>query len=210
MTKGREKFPYPIVLVLFHSETPWEHIPLMDDLIEIVPGMKTGLLDYLLILVDISPLKRGQFKGHPVLQVVLELLQLGSKREIAENFERVMEGLTVVKDDPRMGGWLPSLGLYAMSVEEIETEQVEKAFSKVVNKEEAHRMATTTAEKLMIGGEVKAGRNMVLTVLRKKFEKVPKAIEDAVLAMSDPIALESMHEHAIDSNTLDEFATVLK
>jgi hypothetical protein len=34
-----------------------------------------------------------------------------------------------------MGGWLPSLGLYAMSVEDIDAEQVEKAFSKIINKD---------------------------------------------------------------------------
>ena len=58
-------------------------------------------------------------------------------------------------------------------------------------------------------GEVKAGRNMVLKALRKKFKRVPKHIEQAVLSMSDSIALESLLEHAIDSDTLDEFATAL-
>ena len=58
-------------------------------------------------------------------------------------------------------------------------------------------------------GEVKAGRNLVLKALRKKFKKVPKEIERSVHAMSDPIALESMLEHVFDSNTLDEFATIL-
>jgi hypothetical protein len=205
-TKGREKFPYPIVLILYHGTVPWERIPEMDDLIEIVPGMKTGLLDYLLILVDISPLMRGQFRGHPVLQAVLESLQLGSKGELADNFERVIERLAAVKDDPRMDYWLPSFGLYAMSVEEIEAEQVAKAFSKVVNKEEAHKMATTTAEKLLTKGKAEA----VLTIIRKKFKKIPKEIEETVLAMSDSIALESLLEHAMDSDTLDEFVTALK
>jgi len=63
----------------------------------------------------------------------------------------------------------------------------------------------TTAEELMVKGEAKA----VLTVLRKKFKKIPKEIETAVLTMSDPVALESLLEHALDSDTLDEFATVL-
>jgi hypothetical protein len=58
-------------------------------------------------------------------------------------------------------------------------------------------------------GEIKAGRNLVLKGLRKKFKKVPKEIERSILAMSDPIALESMLEHVFDSNTLDEFAAML-
>jgi hypothetical protein len=51
---------------------------------------------------------------------------------------------------------------------------------------------------------------MVLKAIRRKFKQVPQEIEDAVLAMSDPIALESLLEHAIDSDTLGKFATALK
>jgi hypothetical protein len=47
---------------------------------------------------------------------------------------------------------------------------------------------------------------MVLTALRKKFKQIPKDIEEAVLAISDPIALESLLEHVFNSDTLDEFA----
>jgi len=209
LTKGREKFPYPVVLCLYHGTAPWEHVPEMDDLIEILPGMKTGLLDYLLIFVDISPLMREQFRGHPVLQTVLESLQLGTKGELADNFERVIGRLLVVKDDPRMGGWLPSFGLYAMSVENIKAEQVEKAFSKIVNKEEAHKMAQTTAEKLWIEGGTETGRKMVLAFLRGKFGTVPRDIEDAVNQMNDPIALESLLARTANCKTLDEFAEEL-
>jgi len=210
MTKGREKFPYPIVLVLFHGTAPWEHIPEMDDLIEIAPGMKTGLLDYLLIFVDITPLMRGQFKGHPVLQTVLESLQLGSKGELAKNFEPVMERLLVVKDDPRMGGWLPSLGFYAMSVDDIDMEQIAKAFSKIVNKEEAHKMAQTTAEKLWVGGEIKAKAEAILIVLRERFKKVPKATENAIRQLRDPVALDSWTAYAVSCKSMDEFVAALK
>jgi len=79
-------------------------------------------------------------------------------------------------------------------------------------------MARTTAEELWIGGkaegraegEAKAGRNMVLTALRTKFGKVPKEIEKGVLGMSDPIALESLLAQVIQSDTLNEFADLLK
>jgi len=195
--------------VLYHGTAPWEHIPEMDDLIEIAPGMKTGLLDYLLIFVDITPLLRGQFKGHPVLQTVLESLQLGTKGELADNFEQVIERLLIVKDDPRMGGWLPSLGFYAMSVDDIDMEQVAKAFSKVVNTEEANRMAQTTAEKLLIEGEAKASRELILAILRERFGKVPKNIERAINQMNDPIALKSLAVRTASCKTLDEFTEEL-
>jgi len=44
--KGKGKLPYPIVIVLYHGKIPWKQLFEMDDLIETVPGAKTGLLDY--------------------------------------------------------------------------------------------------------------------------------------------------------------------
>jgi hypothetical protein len=182
----------------------------MDDLIELVPGIKTGLLDYLVIFVDISEWSQDQFKGHPVVQALLESLQLASKHTLAANFDRVMERLKSVKHDPRIYDWLISFGLYAMAVDEIDAEQVEQGFSKVINKREAHKMSMTTAEKLLIQGEaegrVKAGRAMVLRALRAKFRTVPKAVEKSIHQKNDPIVLESLLERAIQSDTLKEFA----
>ena len=212
-TKGKRKLPYPVVVVLYHGKVPWEHLPTMDEMIEMTPGVKTGVLDYQLILIDVSVLSAEQFKGHPVLQAMLEALQLASKKKLAAEFSRVIDRLTAIKNDQRIKGWLQSFARYAMSVAKIGTEQIVQAFSKILNEREANTMAMTTAEELLIKGEAKgraeAGRNMVLTALRKKFKKVPKGIETAVLAMSDPVALESLLEHAIDSDTLEEFATVL-
>ena len=56
----------------------------------------------------------------------------------------------------------------------------------------------------------KGQATMVLAAIEKKFKQIPMEIEESVLAMSDPIALKSLLEHAIDSNTLDEFAEALK
>ena len=72
--------------------------------------------------------------------------------------------------------------------------------------EEREEVAEARGE---VRGEVKAGRNLVMKALRTKFKRVPKRIEEGVLAKSDPIVLESLLEHVFHSDTLDEFATVL-
>ena len=59
-------------------------------------------------------------------------------------------------------------------------------------------------------GKAEAGRNMVLTVLRARFKRVPKDVEQAILAISDPIALESWAAQAATCETLDEFAEALR
>jgi len=206
ITKGQEKFPYPIVIVLYHGTTPWTHVPEMDEMIEFVPGMQTGLLKYTLILIDISPLMQEEFVGHPVLQVVLEMLQLASRGELEAHLDRVMARLKSVSDDPRIYNWLVSFAQYVLSTTTLEREQVATKFSQAINKKEAYDMVMTTAEKLFTDGETKAWRKAVLKALRTNFGKIPQDVEEAVLSKNDPIVLESLVERAIDSKTVEEFA----
>ena len=75
-------------------------------------------------------------------------------------------------------------------------------------------MTRTMAEELILEGETrgiaKGEAKMVINALRTRFKRVPKDIEKAILAMSDSIALESLHAQAIQSDTLDEFAEGLR
>jgi len=213
ITKGKEKLPYPVVCVLYHGKIPWKHMPKMDEMIDTAPGAQVGLLDYPLILIDVSELKPEQFQGHPVLQAVLESLQLASKGRLVAEFDRIIDRLAAVKKDRRMKGWLRSFARYAMSVAKIGSEQIVKAFSKILNKREASDMAKTTAEELLIQGraegETKAKREMILEFLRGRFGKVPKDIERAINQMNDPIALKSLAARTANCKTLDEFAEEL-
>ena len=76
-------------------------------------------------------------------------------------------------------------------------------------KERVKTMIKSIFEEKVDEGVAIGQAKSVLTALRKKFKKVPKHIEQAVLAKSDPIVLESLLEHVFDSNTLDEFAEML-
>ena len=81
---------------------------------------------------------------------------------------------------------------------------------KLVFQDKEQNMIKTIFEEREDIGIAKGKAEAVLLVLRTKFNRVPKNIETAVLAMSDSIALESLLVHAIDSNTMDEFAEALK
>jgi predicted transposase/invertase (TIGR01784 family) len=80
--------------------------------------------------------------------------------------------------------------------------------------DEAHQIylhdLATDMEEAHEKGKAEGKAEAVLRVLRKKFKSVPVDIEEAVVAMSDLIALESLLDHAIDSVSLDEFATALQ
>jgi predicted transposase/invertase (TIGR01784 family) len=212
--KGKEKLPYPVVVVLYHGTTAWQSVPDMDDLIDIIPGVESGLLKYTLILIDISVIPPEEFVGHPALCALLETLQRTSEGKLIANFDRIIDYFRSVKNDSRAKGWLRSLARYAMSVAKIGTEHIAKAFSKILNEREANKMAMTTAQELFLEGETKGkveGKaETVLTFLRAKFDKVPKGIEKTIRQKTDPVALDSWAAHAARSKTLDEFATVLK
>jgi len=112
---GKGKLPYPVVIILYHGTVPWDRIPTMDEMIDLVPGARTGLLDYHLILIDISKLKRGEFKGHPALCAMLETIQRGSEGILTEEFDRIIGYFVSVKDDHRTKDWLHSIGKYRSS-----------------------------------------------------------------------------------------------
>ena len=216
--KGKKKLPYPIVIVLYHGRTSWKSLPEMDDMIDIVPGVESGLLKYTLILIDISGILPEEFEGHPALRALLETLQRASEGKLLANFDRITDYFRLVKGDPRAKGWLHTIVHYTMSVVDISSELIVKAYSKVFNEKEAQKMAMTTAQKLLLEGKaegkaegkVEGKAETVLTFLRAKFDKVPKGIEKTIRQKTDPVALDSWAAHAARSKTLDEFATVLK
>jgi hypothetical protein len=51
---------------------------------------------------------------------------------------------------------------------------------------------------------------MVLTVLRARFQRVPKDVEKMIRAMTDPIALDSWAAHAATCSSMDEFIRALR
>jgi len=59
-------------------------------------------------------------------------------------------------------------------------------------------------------GKAEVGRNAVLTVLRARFKKVPKGVENAIRGISDSIALESWTAYAATCQSMEEFAEALK
>ncbi|MDR2440458.1 MAG: hypothetical protein LBE12_13945 [Planctomycetaceae bacterium] len=59
-------------------------------------------------------------------------------------------------------------------------------------------------------GKTAFGRNAVLSVLRKRFNKVPLKIETMIQQMNDPIALELLVIDAATCQTLDEFSKAVR
>jgi len=59
-------------------------------------------------------------------------------------------------------------------------------------------------------GEARGKAETLLTVLRTKFHRVPRATEKTIRQMTDPIALDSWVAHAVTCQSIDEFTQILK
>ena len=59
-------------------------------------------------------------------------------------------------------------------------------------------------------GRAEAGREMLLKILRKRFNRIPRDVENTIQKMTDPIALDSWAEHALDCQSMAEFAKAVR
>ena len=164
-------------------------------------------------VVDLPGWNFDKLIGGTVLRLALGMLHKMTGGNLDE-FPEVLKLLSEITDEERQIELTKELmdfvnKAFAAHNRRIDEATWNKALHPIFKGKERTMIKTIFDEKEAIGeerGEVKASRNMVLKALRKKFKKVPKHVEQAVLAKSDPIALESLLEHVFDSNTLDEFA----
>ena len=212
------KLPYPIMVVLYHGKPPWGDKLQLRDLIAIPQGMNSDILLVTVIFIDLSKIDRNELKGHPALVALFDELQSYARGDMPESFERIIGHLEPVKDDPRCPSWTKALTRHFLATNKTETEVATRAISKLYNKQETDNMVISTLEEVYLEGERKgkeegkeegikeAGAYYVLSILRKRFGKVPEAIVHAVSSYKDPVALESLVMQAATCQTLGEFA----
>jgi len=59
-------------------------------------------------------------------------------------------------------------------------------------------------------GKAEGKAETLLKILRKRFNKVPKDVESTICKMNDPVALDSWAEHALDCQSMTEFAEAIR
>ncbi|MDR2440378.1 MAG: Rpn family recombination-promoting nuclease/putative transposase [Planctomycetaceae bacterium] len=223
------KYPYAFVLVLYHGKIPWNQLLQMGDLVSLPPGANRHYLSFPVVLIDLSRIPHEKLEGHPALVALLDMLQSASLGKLPESFDRIVGYFEEVKTDPRTYGWLNSITRYFLAVTKTSTEVVARAISKVLDKQETEKMITSTMEELFVQGEkegekrgeirgeirgekrgekrgeIKGRILVILKILNKRFKKVPNSIVKSLNSYTDPIALDSLAELALDCETLTEF-----
>ena len=59
-------------------------------------------------------------------------------------------------------------------------------------------------------GETKQGRGTLLKILRARFKRVPRDVENSINKMTDPVALDSWAVHAATCESMNEFAQSIR
>ena len=212
------RLPPVVAIVLHHGESRFTGKTELSELFLQLPGIEQYLPKLQAVLFDLNTVADDAIPEDPEvpeMKLVLAALKLVFRKDVTTKIAEILEELKPLTDDPVIREFIRAVWCYLVSSAK-HMERYEELYDTIKSVVEVESMPTMlekwTAEAVAKGkaeGESAGRAKMVLKALRKKFKKVPKGIEESVLAMSDPIALESLLEHAIDSKTLDEFATML-
>ena len=218
-TKEKKPLSAPYFIVLRTEKRP--HRGLYPTMADLLPKGRDGkslghVPEIRYDVVDLPAWHFGDLVGGAVLRLALGILHKMTGGNLDE-FPEVLKLLSEITDEEQQVELTKELmdfinKAFAAHNRRVDEATWNKALHPIFKGKERAMIKTIFEEREDIAearGEVIGRAKMVLKALRKKFKKVPKHIEQAVLAMSDTIALESLLEHVFDSNTLDEFATML-
>jgi hypothetical protein len=201
------RLPPVIAIILHHGESRFTGKTELSELFAELPGIEKYLPKLQAVLFDLSAIPDDDVPEDPEvpeLKLVLMALKIVFRKDANTTITAIIEELKAASADPLLQDAVRMVWYYfATSAKYMEHDYsiLHETVSKIVEVEPM----STMIEKAVVEDRAK----MVLKAICAKFEKVPKRIEEAVLAMTDSVALESLLEHAIHSKTLEEFATEL-
>ncbi|MDR2116712.1 MAG: Rpn family recombination-promoting nuclease/putative transposase [Planctomycetaceae bacterium] len=211
------KFPYPLVVILYHGNISWDELLQIKDLIAVPSGADSKVLWFPVIMIDLSKIQVEELQGHPALIGLFDTLQSCSEGKLPENLGRIIGYFNEVKTDPRTMGWLSSIAHYTLATTKISKEVIVQEFSKILDKQESEKMIMSTMEELytngkregILEGKLEGGLEIatqnILRLLNKRFHNVPRSISRTICSYTDLTALDLLFDRAWECQTLEEF-----
>jgi hypothetical protein len=215
LKEGKKVLSAPYFIVLRTGKKPHKgRFPKLSDLLpkgsDGKPLGKAVEIEY--DVVDLPAWDFGKLVGGAVLRLTLGILHKmtsGNLDELSEALKPLLEIANAGKRIDLAKDMLPFVTkVFAVNGRHLDVEQIDELLTPIFNGKERAMIKTVFEEREEVG-EIRASRNLVLTVLRSKFGKVPKRIENAVSQKNDPIVLESLAAQIVRCNTLGEFAELL-
>ena len=210
----------PYFIVLRTAKRPHRgSLPKMSDLLPTgrdgkplghVPEIKYDV-------VDLPAWDFGKLIGGTVLRLALGMLHKmtgGSEDEFPEALLPLRE-ITDEKQQIELTKELMDFVNKAFAAHNRRVDEAtwHKALHPIFKGKERAMIKTIFEEREDIGraeGKVEGKAELLLKILREKFDRVPKATEKAILQMTDPIALDSWAIQAATSKSMNEFVAAFE
>ena len=215
--KRLDQFLLPMVIpIIFHHGD--QHFTASTELIDqvrTIQGLEPYTLNVKSLLCDVMTLHEEEFPADLELCVLFMMLQAVFSKDVAERLMRIYKKLSPNLREPGYQRIWQDCLYYALSSAKNFTGQDCKAIITEIRNTGDTIMSTTefisAADQLIEEGiAIGEVRGKVLAILEVRFNKVPKEIVNTIRSMTDPVALESLVEHAKSCVSLDEFSEALE
>ncbi|MDR2117513.1 MAG: Rpn family recombination-promoting nuclease/putative transposase [Planctomycetaceae bacterium] len=209
---------YFIILRAHKTPLPLPYPQILDRLPKDENGEPIGYAPEIhYTIVDLSSLPMSELRGEEPLSRfamgILKKMTEGAEEEFGEAMLPLMEledeeqQAIITKETFRFIS-----KVFAARGKRLDPQTLNDAI-KPIFKERTDTVMLTIFEEVEARGEARGktefGRNMVLSVLRKRFGAIPDDIETSIRQMNDPIALESLVIEAAICGTLEEFSSIV-
>jgi hypothetical protein len=208
----------PVLVIIFHHGDSAFTGP--TDVVDVYNDH--GILgDYLshrrAILFDLSTLSELELPDDPdspELFAVLRVMQVIFSLDISTKVKEVLERLEPYSKIPKYHRLIRILWWYFVKNARKESRQgvmtVTEAVKKMIGENEMSMVLEMLKAEGKAEGKAEQGKGTLLKILRAKFKRVPRDVENAIHKMTDPVALDSWAVHAATCESMNEFAEAIR
>ena len=217
-TKKNFKLRIPICVVIYCGESDWVEEMHSDDMYDNVPEKLWQYIPrYKIVFINLNRYKYGQLPGRPSTQAVVETMKRGKDGTLKEYLPHILQLVSSDSLEKRIDDLVISICLYCDTVTDITPAQIDETIKQTIRGKRGIRMAEMVNKGIWYTGyetgvaeeKVKAEIRATVKFLRFRFGNVPDDIILAIGCMKDPIALDSLIEHAATCTSLKDFADSL-
>jgi len=211
-SKTDYRLPPVVAIIVHHGESKFQGKTELSELFRSLPGLENYLPRLQAILFDLSGIADDDPVLNdpevPELKVVLMVLKLVFRQDVALKIQYVLRELKPYSDDPSMRRLIRATWVYlTINAKHLKQnfEILRGTFEEVVGE----KIMSTMVEIWLAEGAAMGKAETILAVLHARFGKIPKEVENEIRQIIDPIALDSWAAHAATCQSLEEFATAL-
>ena len=211
-SKAKYRLPPIVAIIVYHGETAFKGATELAEMFVTLPGLEPHLPRLQAVLFDLSSIDDDDpilnDPEVPELKVVFMVLKTVFRKDVVMKVKDVLRELKPYSDDPVMRRVILATWIYLVNNAEHlkrNMDVLQGTFKEIIGEKDM----PTMVEIWKTEATIETGRNMVLTVLRARFQDVPSEVESAIRQMNDPIALDSWAAQAATSLSIKEFAEAL-